>query len=216
MPQYSSLLDWGLRLAFAAGAAGRASRCGSCRSRSSPRCTSTASSPSTTCGRRARRCSAIALGLLALILVKILAPGFYARQNLQDAGEDRVRHGARHADVRGRADVADGPCRTHAGHQHRGLRQRGIAVLVPAPARHLSCRGRDGPVFLCRSRSRSRCSAAALYALAGPAQFWLAASLWSKVGAAVRRGRGRRGGRIFGALFLLGFRFRDFNRREQV
>ena len=53
----------------------RSSRCRSCR-----RSISTAGSPSTTCCRRAPRCSATASGLPALILVKILAPGFYARQ----------------------------------------------------------------------------------------------------------------------------------------
>ena len=46
------------------------------------------------------------VGSLGLILVKILAPGFYARQNMRDAGEDRVRHGARHADARVHPDVA--------------------------------------------------------------------------------------------------------------
>ena len=56
-------------------AAGRAAR--------SRRSTSTGSSACTTCGRPARRCSATASGSSALILVKILAPGFYARQHMR-------------------------------------------------------------------------------------------------------------------------------------
>jgi len=49
--------------------------------------------------------------------------------------------------------------------------------------------------------------------LAGPPSFWLAATLWQKVG--------RLAGVIaaamvvyFGALWMLGFRIADFNRRE--
>ena len=40
---------------------------------------------------------AYSLGLVGMILVKILAPGFYARQNVADAGEDRPRDAGRHA-----------------------------------------------------------------------------------------------------------------------
>ena len=46
-------------------------------------------SPSTTCCRRAPRCWATAWAA-GLILVKILAPGFYARQMMSHAGQDRV------------------------------------------------------------------------------------------------------------------------------
>ena len=55
--------------------------------------------------------------------------------------------------------------------------------------------------------------AALLYALAGPAEFWLDAGLWQRVG--------RLAGIIaagavayFATLFLLGFRLADFDRRE--
>jgi putative peptidoglycan lipid II flippase len=67
--------------------------------------------------------------------------------------------------------------------------------------------------FLCRLVVALGCLVAVLYFLAGPAQSWLEAGLWTKlarlfgviVAGAVA---------YFGALYLLGFRIRDFNRRE--
>jgi len=55
--------------------------------------------------------------------------------------------------------------------------------------------------------------AAVLAWLAGPSSYWLAASLWQKVG---RLGGVIAAGAVayFAALYLLGFRLRDFNRRE--
>ena len=57
----------------------------------SRRSTSTAASPSTTCADP-RRASATASGLLGLIVVRV-APGFYARQVIDDSGQGRVRDG---------------------------------------------------------------------------------------------------------------------------
>ena len=55
--------------------------------------------------------------------------------------------------------------------------------------------------------------AAVLFWLGGPASFWMSASLWPKIGRlAVVCGAGAAA--YFGALWLLGFRMRDFNRRE--
>ena len=67
--------------------------------------------------------------------------------------------------------------------------------------------------FLCRLVVALGILAAVLSFLAGPAQFWLEAGLWAKlarlfgiiIGGAVA---------YFGALYLLGFRIRDFDRRE--
>jgi len=67
--------------------------------------------------------------------------------------------------------------------------------------------------FLCRVVVALGVLAAALYAMAGPAESWLTAGLWSKVGRMLLIVVG---GAVayFGALFLLGFRIRDFNRKE--
>ena len=63
------------------------------------------------------------------------------------------------------------------------------------------------------SSSRCSCSPPCCCGSVGPASYWLAASLWEKVprlagvcaaGAAA----------YFGALWLLGFRLADFNRRD--
>ncbi len=54
---------------------------------------------------------------------------------------------------------------------------------------------------------------AVLLWLGGPASFWLSASLWPKVGRLA--GVCAAGAAAyFGALWLLGFRLADFNRRE--
>ena len=61
----------------------RRSRCGSSRCRSCRRCTSTAASPSDDVLQTRAALLGYSVGLLGLILVKILAPGFYARQNMR-------------------------------------------------------------------------------------------------------------------------------------
>jgi len=55
--------------------------------------------------------------------------------------------------------------------------------------------------------------AAVLYWLAGPAPWWLEARLWTRAG---RLALVCAAGVVayFGALWLLGFRLRDFNRRD--
>ena len=54
---------------------------------------------------------------------------------------------------------------------------------------------------------------AVLLAVAGPSSFWLAASLWARVG---RLGLVVAAGAFayFATLYVLGFRLADFNRRE--
>ena len=64
----------------------------------------------------------------------------------QDAGEDRVPHGAGHADVRGDPDVAARARRADARDEPRRLRQRGAPVLVPAAQGPLRAGARLVPV----------------------------------------------------------------------
>jgi putative peptidoglycan lipid II flippase len=55
--------------------------------------------------------------------------------------------------------------------------------------------------------------AAVLYALSGNAEFWTHATLWQRMWRlflVIAAG----GAAYFGTLFLLGFRFADFNRKE--
>ena len=77
------MLDWGLRLALRARLAVRRRRCSSFPRRWSRRCSSAASSTRSPPPRRRSRCCGYGVGLLGLIGVKILAPGFYARQDIR-------------------------------------------------------------------------------------------------------------------------------------
>ena len=157
------------------------------------------------------------VGLLGLILVKILAPGFYARQKMKTPVKIAFvtvlvaqtlalllmsPHRAR---------------RPHAGDVARRLPQRGAAVLVPAAAAASTGRGRAGCCSSPGSRSRWACSAALLLAASAGAAGALAGgdalgsaslrlALVCAAGAAV----------YFAALWLLGFRLRDFNRRRRA
>ncbi|HEX4885475.1 MAG TPA: murein biosynthesis integral membrane protein MurJ [Casimicrobiaceae bacterium] len=153
-----------------------------------------------------------AVGLTALILVKILAPGFYARQNL--------RTPVRIAFV-------------------TVLVSQALALLLMWPLGHggltlatsLGAFVNAGLLFAFLVRGgHYRASAGwpafagklvvALVVLAGvllwtagPASLWLDAPLWTKVGRlalVVAAGAAA----YFGTLWLLGFRVADFNRRE--
>lgn len=153
-----------------------------------------------------------AVGLTALILVKILAPGFYARQNLRTPVKIAfvtvlvtqafalllmwpLGHGGL------TLATSLGAC-VNAGLLYAFLVRRG------------HYRPRAGwPGFAARLVVALGVLAAVLVALAGPASAWLDASLWSKVsrlamivGAAFVA--------YFGTLWLLGFRLADFNRRD--
>jgi putative peptidoglycan lipid II flippase len=152
------------------------------------------------------------VGLLALILVKILAPGFYARQNMRTPVKI--------------AFLTVLITQTLAVLLMWPLQQAGLTLATSIGAcvnaallfwflrRHGFYAPRPGWfAFLCRLVVALGVLVAALYFLAGPAQFWLEAGLWTKLarlfgiivaGAVV----------YFGALFLLGFRIRDFDRRE--
>ena len=152
------------------------------------------------------------VGLLALILVKILAPGFYARQNLKtpvkiafftvfvtQALALTLMWPLGHAGLTLATSL--GAC-LNAVLLFWFLRRSGY--FVP-------CAGWF--MFVCKVLVALGVLAATLFWLAGPASFWLEAGLWAKVG--------RLAGIIvaaiavyFGSLYLLGFRLRDFNRRD--
>ncbi|MDR1708423.1 MAG: murein biosynthesis integral membrane protein MurJ [Candidatus Accumulibacter sp.] len=154
---------------------------------------------------------AYSVGLLGLILVKVLAPGFYARQNVRTP----VKIGIltlcvtqalnlalivplRHAGLA--LSIGLAAC-LNAGLLYRGLRRQGI--YTPQPG---------WPAFLGRLALALAALAATLWLAAGSTQDWLAWPLWTRAarlallvaaGAAV----------YFAALYAAGFRIEDFRRR---
>ena len=152
------------------------------------------------------------VGLLGLILVKILAPGFYARQNIKTPVKIAFftvfvtqalalilmwRIG--HAGLTLATSI--GAC-VNAGLLFGFLRKGG--TYRPEPGWLL---------FLCRLVVALGVLAVLLYALSGPPEVWLSAGPWQKIG--------RLGGIVaasiavyFATLFVLGFRFADFARKE--
>ena len=152
------------------------------------------------------------VGLLALILVKILAPGFYARQHMRTPVKIAF------------ATVLI--TQTLAVILMRPLEQAGLTLATSVGACvnaallfwFLRRNGFYAPSpgwfrFLCRLVVALGVLAAVLYALAGPPEFWLAAGLWTKLGrlfAIIAAGASA----YFASLFLVGFRLADFNRRE--
>jgi putative peptidoglycan lipid II flippase len=152
------------------------------------------------------------VGLLGLILVKILAPGFYARQNLRTPV--KVSFVAVFASF-ALAVMLMVPL----GHAGLTLATSlgacvNAALLYVLLRRQGHYRPRPGwGMFLAKVLVALGVLGALLAAISGPATFWLGASLWAKVGAL--------GGIVaaaaivyLGTLFLLGFRIADFDRRE--
>jgi putative peptidoglycan lipid II flippase len=153
-----------------------------------------------------------AVGLLALILVKILAPGFYARQMMRTPVRiafasvivaqtiavilmQRIGHAGL------TLAISLGAC-LNAALLFRSLRRSGIYLPQPGWL-----------VFMSKLVIALGVLAAVLFAIAGPSSLWLAASLWTKIGRLAwvcTAGAAA----YFGALWLLGFRLADFNRRE--
>lgn len=152
------------------------------------------------------------VGLLGLILVKILAPGFYARQIMKTPVRIAfvtvlvaqtlaliLMYRIGHAGLT--LSTSIGAC-LNAGLLFWFLRKRGI--YAPRPG---------WLMFLSKLAVALFVLAALLVWVAGPASFWLEATLWTKAGrlawvcvagATV----------YFAALWLLGFRLADFNRSE--
>ena len=209
--EYSGLLDWGLRLTLLLAAAGR---------RGARRARGAADRDAvplrrirrgTTCSMTRRALVAYSLGLLGLILVKMLAPGFYARQNIRTPVQDGLITlvatqamnlafiwPLQHAGLA--LAIGLGAC-CNAGLLLRGLLRRDI--YRPQPG---------WPVFLFKLAVAVYAMAAVLWMVSGADASWLAMH-----GAA-------RAGRLvgvvllgivayFASLWLLGFRLADFSRK---
>jgi putative peptidoglycan lipid II flippase len=152
------------------------------------------------------------VGLLGLIAVKILAPGFYARQSM--ATPVKI------------AFVTVLVSQTFAlilmfpmGHAGLTLSTSiGACLNAVLLFWFLRKRGHYVPsagwlAFVSKLAIALFALAAVLFWLGGPASFWLSASLWPKVGRLA--GVCATGAAAyFGALLLLGFRIADFSRRE--
>ncbi len=155
---------------------------------------------------------AYSVGLVGMILVKVLAPGFYARQNVTTP----VKIGLltlvatqlmnlafivplKHAGLA--LSIGLGAC-LNAGLLYRALRRTG--VFAPQPG---------WGSFAARVALAVALMAALLYAAMGPADWWLQAPWQHKVPKIAALVLG--GALAYGlALLALGFRVRDFVRRE--
>lgn len=153
---------------------------------------------------------AYSIGLVGLILVKVLAPGFYARQDIRTPVRialvtlalTQVMNLAfivplRHAGLA--LAIALASC-VNAGLLYRGLRRS--QVFVPQPG---------WPRFAAKIAVALAVLAAVLWFGAGAGQAWLAYGVREKVGRLaliVAAGAGA----YFASLWLLGFRLRDFRR----
>jgi putative peptidoglycan lipid II flippase len=154
---------------------------------------------------------AYSVGLVGMILVKILAPGFYARQNVvtpvkigiltlfATQAMNLVLVGPlKHAGLA--LAIGLGAC-LNAGLLYRYLRRDGI--LVPQPG---------WPVFLLKVAAAVGFMAVVLFTTMGEAGWWLDAPWQRKVPGIV--GLVLLGTAVYGACLLaLGFRPRDFSRR---
>jgi putative peptidoglycan lipid II flippase len=152
------------------------------------------------------------VGLLGLVVVKILAPGFYARQAMATPVKIAfatvlvsqslaliLMYRIGHAGLT--LSTSIGAC-FNAGLLFWFLRKRGIYLPVAG-----------WPLFVAKLVVALFALAAVLLWLGGPASFWLGATLWEKVGrlaGVCAAGAGA----YFGALWMLGFRFAHFNRRD--
>jgi putative peptidoglycan lipid II flippase len=153
---------------------------------------------------------AYSIGLVGMILVKILAPGFYARQNIITPVKIGiltlvVTQGLnlalivplRHAGLA--LAIGLGAC-LNAGLLYRSLRKSGI--YAPQPG---------WPAFLLKVAAAVSLMALALYASMGQASWWLAAPWQHKLPAMA--GLVLLGAATYlAALAVLGFRPRDFSR----
>ena len=208
--EYSKLLDWGLRLTFILAA---------------PAAVALAllSVPLVTTlfhygqfGERdvwmtRQALMAYSAGLLGLILVKVLAPGFYARQNIATPVRiaivtliaTQLLNAAlivplKHAGLA--LAIGLGAC-LNAGLLYRKLREYGIY--------HPQAGWR---MFTLKVAAALATMAVVLWLAMGPERWWLGASGATR--AAAIAGLVLLGGAAyFGALWILGFRLRDFSRR---
>jgi putative peptidoglycan lipid II flippase len=151
-------------------------------------------------------------GLLGLILVKILAPGFYARQVTSTPVKIAfatvlvsqtlaviLMFPLGHAGLT--LSTSIGAC-LNAALLFWALRKRGF--YAPATG---------WLMFISKLLIALFVLGLVLLWLGGPASFWLNATLWSKV-ARLAEVCAAGAAAYFGALWLLGFRLDDFNRRD--
>jgi len=211
--QYSALLDWGLRLAFLLALPAAVALW----LLALPLVTTLYQYGKFTIADAMQTRAALlgySVGLTALILVKILAPGFYARQVMKTP--------VRIAFV----TVLVTQILAVALAWPLGLGPAGLTLATSLGA----CVNAALLFWLLRKRGFytpqdgwAKFLAKVLFALAilggviawlaGPPAFWLAATLWQRVGrlaAVISAG----GAAYFASLYLLGFRIADFNRRE--
>ncbi|MCL2297189.1 MAG: murein biosynthesis integral membrane protein MurJ [Proteobacteria bacterium] len=154
------------------------------------------------------------IGLPALILIKILAPGFYARQDMKTPVRIAIFSIVVtqivavslmfHIDHAGLTlAISVGAC-FNAGLLFYQLRKKGAYTPHDGWWRFIGKIAAALAVF-----------GAALYFFVGGAELWLHASLWEKITRLLIVIAG--GGAVyFAVLWCLGFRLRDFNRREEA
>jgi putative peptidoglycan lipid II flippase len=153
---------------------------------------------------------AYSIGLVGLIAVKVLAPGFYARQDIRTPVKIAVITlvatqvmnllliwELRHAGLA--LAISLGAC-LNAGLLLRGLRRQ--AIYMPQPG---------WSIFIFKLALAVYVMGAVLWLLSGNATSWLASGALERIGRLallVLAG----GGTYFTTLWLLGFRLRDFSR----
>jgi putative peptidoglycan lipid II flippase len=156
---------------------------------------------------------AYSVGLLGLILVKVLAPGFYARQNIRTPvkialvtlAATQAMNAAfilplAHAGLA--LAIALGAC-LNATLLYRGLRRH--AIYLPQPG---------WGAFLAKVCAAAALMGLALWLAAGPLAWWTSAALGLR--AAALAGLVALGALVyFGCLWALGFRPRDFARQAE-
>ena len=207
--EYSRLLDWGLRLTFLLAAPAALALA----LLALPLIATLFHHGAFTANDALRTREALvaySVGLLGLILVKVLAPGFYARQNVRTPVRIAVLtlvltqvlnlaliRWLEHAGLALAIGIAS---LVNAALLYRGLRQ--LAIYTPQPG---------WPRFFAKLACALLVMAAALALASGEAAAWLDWSLSQRVlrlSLAVTLGAGV----YFATLWLTGFRLRDFKR----
>jgi putative peptidoglycan lipid II flippase len=157
-----------------------------------------------------------AIGLPALILIKILAPGFYARQVIRTPVKIAF---VTVCVTQALAVTLAWPLRLgHAGltlATSLGACLNATLLFILLRRRGFFVARAGWGMFLLRVFLAVCVLGGVLAWLTGPAQLWLHAGLWTRVsrlGLLVVAGAAA----YFATLFLLGFRIADFNRREHA
>jgi putative peptidoglycan lipid II flippase len=155
---------------------------------------------------------AYSVGLVGLVMVKVLAPGFYARQNIKTPVKIAIITliatqlmnfafiwSLRHTGLALSIGLA---AWINAGLLYWKLRQHGI--FTP----------RAGwPLFLLKALVALAAMAGVLWWSASGADYWLQSGVWDRIERlawVIAAGTAS----YFGALWLMGFRIKDFSRRE--